>query len=154
MARKTKQVTITTEGRDKGRTYLITEMPATQAEKWAMRAMSALLKSGVYVPDSVLDRGLAGIAAVGIKGLMGMQFQDAEPLMDEMFACIQIVEPAITRKLTENDIEEVATRLLLRSEVIELHVGFSIAAYLSKMWVASGTTTDANTLNSEISPAA
>lgn len=154
MARKTKSVTITADGRDKGRTYLIEEMSASQAEKWAMRALNAMLQSGVYVPDSVLSQGLAGIAAIGLRGLMGLQFAGAEPLLDEMMACVQIQETHITRKLTEVDIEEVATRLLLRSEVIELHVGFSIAAYLSKMWAASGTTTGANISNSETSPAA
>ena len=35
MARKTQTYTIDSGGRDKGKTFLITEMPATKAEDWA-----------------------------------------------------------------------------------------------------------------------
>ena len=44
MARKTKIVTIAAEGRDYGKSYLLTEMPALKAEKWATRAMMALIR--------------------------------------------------------------------------------------------------------------
>jgi hypothetical protein len=154
MARKTATVVIPaadTSNRDAGKSYLITEMSATQAEKWAMRALSALLRSGVYVPDDVVKRGLAGIALVGIKGLMGLSFADAEPLMDEMFGCIQRVEAAVTRPLVEDDIEEVTTRLRLRSEAFQLHTGFSPAAFLSRQWEASRTTAG-DTSNTPTSP--
>ena len=70
----------------------------------------------------------------------------AEPLMDEMFRCIQIQpdprKPEVVRPLIDNgtegdDIEEVATRLRLRSEVINLHTGFSMSDALSKLTSAS-----------------
>lgn len=154
MSRRTKTVTIKSDAsnRDAGKSFHLTEMPAMQAEKWAARAMSALLRSGVHVPDEIVSRGLAGIAMVGLKGLMGLSFADAEPLMDEMFTCIQRVEQAVTRKLVENDIEEVTTILQLRSEVIDLHVGFSIAAYLSKKWAESRVTTAGATSATPTSP--
>ena len=51
MARKTKRVTITAEGRDKGKTFLITELPADQAERWAIRALLALIQSGAVISE-------------------------------------------------------------------------------------------------------
>lgn len=128
--RKTKIVTIETENRDKGKTYLLTEMPAAQAEKWAARAFLALAKSGVEIPDDVAAAGLAGVAVSGLAALSRIDWRDAEPLLDEMMACVKIQEKLLTRVLDPNaeDIEEVATRLLLRKELLELHLGFSLAA--------------------------
>ena len=63
--RKTKTVTIESENRDHGKCFLLTEMSAAAAEKWAARAFLALAKSGVNLPDGVADMGLAGVAAAG-----------------------------------------------------------------------------------------
>lgn len=132
MARKVKDVTITAAGRDNGKCFRLTEVPATQAEKWGMRAFLALARSGVEVPDNLAAAGLPGLAAVGFRAFTMMSFADAEPLLDEMFGCItRVVDPAkpiYARVLAEDDIEEVATRVFLRGEVIELHTGFSPAA--------------------------
>jgi hypothetical protein len=126
--RKTSTVTISREGRDQGKVFLLTEMPASQAEKWAARAFFALARSGVDVPEDIAEAGFAGIAVLGLKALGGIHFVDAEPLMDEMFACIRILpsaaRPDIVRDIHEQDIEEVATRLQLRMEVFNLHTGF------------------------------
>lgn len=135
MARKTKIITITAEGRDRGRAYLITEMPAAQAEKWAARAFLALARSGVQMPDEVSGAGFAGLALMGLRALSGLRFEDAEPLMDEMFGCVAFLPDGraeLRRPLMEDEIEEVATRLHLREEVLELHTGFSLAGALSK----------------------
>lgn len=132
MPRHTKSVTVIADGRDNGKTFLITEMPASQAEKWAFRALSALAKAGVDVPEDVAKMGLPAIATLGIKAVCGMDFAEAEPLMDEMFACIQIIpdmsKPEVRRGLIEADIEEVKTRVTLRKEWLALHTGFSFPA--------------------------
>lgn len=136
MARKTTTVTIARAGRDAGKVFLLTEMPATQAEKWAARAFLALAKSGVEIPDDIATAGLAGIAAVGVKAFTGVSFEAAEPLMDEMFGCVKIIpdpsKPMVVRALIEDDTEEVATRLQLRQEVLALHVDFSQLVARSK----------------------
>jgi hypothetical protein len=136
MARKTQTVVIEAEGRDKGKMFILTEMPPNQAEKWAFRALLALAKSGVEVPDDIASAGLAGIAALGIKAFSGISFEDAEPLLDEMFAMVAMVpdpaRPVIRRgyggvgPLIEDDIEEIKTRLRLRKELFALHTNFSI----------------------------
>lgn len=143
--RKTKIVPIDVEGRDKGKTFLITEMPAAQAERWAMRALMAVADAGVDLPESAVNAGMAGIAAIGIRAIFRIPFEKAEPLMNEMMGCVQFVwdtRKNLTRSLVDDgtesdDIEEVSTRLLLRSEVFELHTGFSMAAAVSESLTAA-----------------
>lgn len=131
--RRVAEVLITAEGRDKGRVFVITEMSATQAEKLGTKALLALAHSGVEIPPNVQNTGWAGLAVLGLKALMGLQFEELEPLMDEMFSCIQVkTDSGIIRNLFEEDIQEVTTRLKLRSEVFEMHTGFSLADANSK----------------------
>ena len=128
MARNTLNYTVTDEGRDKGKTFVLTEMPASRAEAWAMRAILALLANNVELPDGFERLGMAGMAEVGIKALSGLKWDVAEPLLSEMWDCVQIMpdpsKPHVVRPLIEEDIEEVATRLKLRGEVWKLHTGF------------------------------
>lgn len=134
MARKTLTITIDAEGRDIGKVFVITEMPASQAEKWAARAFLAMARNGVDIPDDIASSGLAGIAAMGLKAIGGMKYEDAEPLLDEMFNCIKCIpdasKPNVIRNIIEDDIEELSTRLRLRKEVFMLHVSFFTAAAL------------------------
>lgn len=155
MARKTKIVPITTEGRDFGKTFLLTEMPASQAEKWATRALLLAAHSGVNIPQV---QGMAAIALVGIQTIMnGVDFKELEPLLDEMFDCIQIIpdlkKSAFARPLIEDDIEEVMTRLQLRDEVLELHLGFSVAGALSTLISETPAKDSSDTQTSSPSPA-
>lgn len=148
MARKTKAVQITAEGRDKGKTFWITEMGAVPAEKWAQRALLAFAKSGRNeVPEDIAAGGAAGLIAIGLRALTSMDFEDAEPLLDEMLGCVlfvpdpskidQLNKQPITRPVIWDgdaaDVEEVKTLLRLRDDVMELHLGFSIAAFLSTL---------------------
>lgn len=137
MARKTKDVTITLDNRDNGKVFRLTEMPAVQAEKWAARALLAMSRSGVEIPEEAMTAGAATLLAAGLRSFTSMAFEDAETLLDEMFACIQSVHGPVARALIEDDIEEVTTRLFLRGEVIEIHTGFSVTASLSKLGAAA-----------------
>jgi hypothetical protein len=146
MARKTAIVVVDQDGRDKGKRYLLTEMPASRAEKWAARAFLALAHSGVEVPQNLVDAGFAGIAILGLRSLMGLQYDEAEPLLDEMMTCVEFLpdptSDAVKRPINESaeDIEEVTTRVQLRTEVFQLHVGFSLAGALRTSPPASATT--------------
>ena len=130
--RKTKTITITDEGRDKGKVYSLTELPASKAERWAMRAFFAMMRGGVTVPDDLAAMGMAGLAQMGLSAVSSMSFHDAEPLLDEMMTCVKAVpdptKPSFVRELVETDIEEVKTRLLLRKEVFTLHTDFFTSA--------------------------
>ena len=124
MARKTLTFTVDDKGRDAGKKYLITEMPASQAERWAIRVILAIGKAGIEIPEGLASQGMAGLAAVGLMSLPRIPFADAEPLLDEMMGCVQRIEVSAIRPLVEDDIEEVGTRFKLRKAIFELHTDF------------------------------
>lgn len=131
MARKIKRLTIAEDGRDKGKTYVLTEMSAVKAEKWAARLYQAMVRAGVDVPDTVSKAGVVGIILVGVNSVGMMPWAEAEVLLDEMLACVTVApmpnSPEIERPLADGDIEEVATLVSLRAEIISLHTGFTWA---------------------------
>lgn len=159
--RKTKVVPVPStdrDNRDAGKLFFITEMGAVQSEKWATRALLAMASGGIDIPPEVLRMGMGAVLAAGFRSLMTMAFADAEPLLDEMMQCVSIIpDPKrkdVTRPLDDEDIDEVSTLLLLRSEIVELHTGFSIAAFLSNMGKAAQTTDNPtpDTLDTPTSP--
>lgn len=131
MARKTTNYRVPTEGRDLGKLFVITEMSAAQAESWATRALLALIGANTNIPDDLAQLGTAGLAELGLRSLASLKYEVAEPLLEEMLECVEIVpDPAKThvrRALIEDDIEEVGTRLALRLEWWSLHMGFLLA---------------------------
>lgn len=156
--RKTKSVLIQDPGgrdanRDHGKRFLLTEMPAAQAEKWAMRAFFALGRAGYEVPAEIQAMGLAGLAILGVNLAQRMHWEDLEPLVDEMWGCVAYeYDPGLTRAPIDEDTEEVRTRLFLRSEVLELHLGFSVADVLSRLYNSEKTAAEeANASNTPTS---
>lgn len=143
--RKTKEVVVGAEGgRDAGKKFLLTEMPARQAEQWADRAFLALAHSSVNFPAGIERAGMAGIAQIAHL-LGGLQFPELAPLMDELLRCAKFVpDPtkSFVRDLLDNgaegdDLEEVSTRQLLRREIVELHTNFSLAAVVLNLIAAA-----------------
>lgn len=127
--RKEVDITIDAEGRDKGKKFHLTELSAADGEEWAIRAFMGAARSGVQLPDNVREMGLAGIAMLGVKALAGMTYEDARPLLDKMFTCVEFISSkGVTRPLADGDIDEISTRIRLRKEIIELHTGFFKAA--------------------------
>jgi hypothetical protein len=151
MARRTHELTIESDDRDNGKTFLLTEMPADQGEKWAMRAFLALTNAGAELPPgfNMFTAGMAGFAMAGVQSLLRLQFGTIEPLADEMFESVQYVPPNREIKPTKilrgqaSQIEEVKTRLKLRDAWIELHTGFSVAAVARNTAAAAAAATPA-----------
>lgn len=147
-----------TWGRDAGKNFLITEMPAEKAEKWAIRMFLALKGTSAesQIPLEVRSLGIVGVAIVTINRFLqaNVKFEDLEPLLDEMFTCVQAVpEPnnlATARPPLPGEIQEVATRGFLRSEILELHTGFSMAGAFQKL--ISEIMISANSLTTSTSP--
>lgn len=140
--RKKTQHTITDEGRDKSKVFLLTEMSASKGEAWAMRCLLALAAGNVEMPDDWDSLGMAGLAEIGIKAVSGLKWDVAEPLLAEMMECVQIIPDTrnmqVIRPLIEDDIEEIKTRLSLRMEVWKLHMDFLSAVVPSTLHEALG----------------
>lgn len=159
--RKTSIVTISEQNRDFNKSFLVTEMPALKAEKWAARALLALSRSGIDVPEELQAMGFIGLAIFGLKFISGISFGELEPLMDEMMGCVQIapnprdpsvVRPLLLRGTEGDDIEEVATLAILRTEVISIHVGFTSRGALLSFLRGIGETASAASQNTSTSP--
>ena len=130
--RKEVEYTITDEGRDKGKIYLLREMPARQAAHWAVKLFTALVNSGFQVSDEMMRGGMAAVAAAGFDSVRRLQAVDANALIDELMTCVLMRrDPKNTNlaaPLLDGDIEEVGTYFALAAEVFKLHTGFSLAA--------------------------
>ena len=135
---ETVDVTVLPEGPDKGKVFRIRPMSAWRAEKWGWRAMSALAHSGMELPPVDFMGNMLVVAAFGLEALMRVDFEEAEPLLDEIMTCVQLVPdpanfPDMARPLLESDIATPGTILWLRDKVLEAHTGFSVAAYISNL---------------------
>jgi hypothetical protein len=166
MARKTVEITITDEGRDKGKTYVLTEMPARQSEWWGLRFLTALCNSNVELPQELINAGLAGIAALGVRFVLGtLGKAEMKELHDEMFeSCITFVpDPSRPREaafmrgkgggvpMIDDDVEEQQTLRRLREEILRMHLDFFPPAVRSilEIIVATATKNITDTLTSQ-----
>lgn len=143
MARRTKTVTITSEGRDRGKSFIVTEMPADQGERWAYRTLLALSRGGFELPPGIFEAGMAGLAAIvpylvviGFRSLHAARWEELEVLLDEMMPCVKYQPPVAGLEAQElisganSQIEEIKTRVELRKEVLMLHINpFDLAAF-------------------------
>ena len=139
--RQKKPITIETEGRDKGKHFLITELSSYEAEQWVWRLIPVLAQAGIEVSDEDLKGGFAGIAAMGAAAVLRMPYAFVKSLLDEMLPCIQYQHhdkhgkalPLAEIQMNENcQIEEVSTWFQLRKAVIDLHINPTQAAGGSK----------------------
>lgn len=145
MARRDRKVQISEENRDKGKVFVLREMSSDAGEWWAIRALIVMGNAGVTIPNGVQASGMEGLAymehtkglasalfAIGMRMLPGVDAHALKPLLDEMMACVQYKPPGNLplQDLYDGDlcqIEEISTRLKLRAELLELHLGFSLA---------------------------
>lgn len=119
-------VTIENKGRDNGKVFQITEMPIIKADRWATRAMLALISSGVDIGEVNPSDGMIAIASVAVKALAGVPEETALSLLDELMDCVRIVPTGgVARDIViDSDISEISTLFTLRKEVIALHTDF------------------------------
>lgn len=152
--RKTVDVTISpdnapsVEGRDYGKMFRVTEMPAFQAEKWANRATLALVPRLSQEVSPEVAEELAENPTMPQMGrlfrlLHGISFPEVEPLLDELVGCVEVISDPSgklpPRKLGlggMEDIEEVETIRYLREVVLSLHSGFIMPASILSLMEA------------------
>lgn len=120
---KTKEIVIEDEGRDKGKRFVIEEMPSYQGEKWALRVIFAAANAGVEIPDDIAESGMSGLATMGKEIFQKIPFESADPLLDELMGCVKFsTGNGFARELVETDTVEVRTRLKLRMESLMFHL--------------------------------
>lgn len=124
MARKTCRLVIDDPGRDNGKAFVITELPALDIERWTVRLVLALGKNGISLPDVQADSGFAGIAGILWVLIAQISASDAEALMATMMQGLKIDEGKIVRDAAGDDIEEPETLLQIRMAWVDLHAGF------------------------------
>jgi hypothetical protein len=119
---------------------MITEWPAARADNWVTRVGFAFNRGGGSIPMDLRSVGWEGIAVLGINTFLRGSIRSEEmiPLFDELLECVQIIRdpanPNVASPLvSDDDIEEVATRWWLRSEVVRVHINFSPLATLSAL---------------------
>lgn len=135
--RKTKVVTIEADNRDKGKSFLITEMGAHQLEQWSAEALIAIFAGNV--PADILQisqtSNTAALATAMEYLLKGLTWQTVRPLYNKLLGCVAFIpekesktNPVNVIPLTEsnqdNFVEEVPTLLKLRLEALEINLGF------------------------------
>lgn len=136
-----------TRDRDKGKLFRITEWSAAKAENWGMRMMLAANSGAGELPLNLSGIGMEGIAIIGINAFLRGAVAPGTliPLLDELLECVKIIRDpkrpdVVTDIVSDDDVEEVATRMWLRGEVLSLHLGFSVGAALSALYKRIMTT--------------
>lgn len=144
MARKTKTVVIES-GRDDGKSFLITEMPVTKADKWANTALLAMMRGGVDVggvnfdligntlmpsdaPKIDVSGGMLELARISIAGLGNVTETVGQALLDQLIEdCVQVVPTGGAARpmlSIDDEIEDLKTLWTLRKEAFILHIDF------------------------------
>lgn len=158
MTRRTENVAVpkfdTGLNRDLGKLYLITEWDAATAEKWGIKMTLALNRSSGEIPMDLRGIGMEGVAIIGLNTFLRGNISPAEliPLLDELLECVKVIRdpryPEVATPIASpDDIEEIATRLWLRSEVLRVHTNFSPAEALSRLWARIMTPKPPDLLN-------
>lgn len=144
--RKQEVVKVVLQNRDAGKHFLITEWSAEKAEAWAVRALIAYNRGGGDVPAAAIDGGMEAIFWLGVNTFLRGQMKSEEviPILNELLDCVKIIRDPKARGLDgsiiatdilpgSDDVEEVQTRLWLRSEVLRVHTNFSLTELLSRL---------------------
>ncbi|HHH3471105.1 TPA: hypothetical protein ACPZCX_000228 [Citrobacter freundii] len=130
MARKEIPFIVETEGRDKGKEFLITEMSAWDADSLAQDIFRAMGDSNYSsIPADVIAMGCAGLATVGLSVISASSPEVARQLRDRLMSTVDII---ITndghrqqRKVNGSlDFEEVSTIRSLLDKVFQVNFDF------------------------------
>lgn len=120
---KEKEIKIET-GRDAGKVFKITEMPAFQMDRWATRALLVLgkaKKGGILTISSMSIEDL-------LSSLSGVNYDEAEPLLQELLECCSFVKNGqsivLKKDVIDGIIEDWTTLFKLRMEALTLCIGF------------------------------
>lgn len=114
----------TTRGRDKDKTFKITEMSAESAEFFALR----VLKANKLSDNDILHQcPLSQLASMGFKAILSVGDEYSRQLLIDMTSCVEFSLPSSPdcfNKLNLDEIEEPMTLSFLRKKIFDLHTNF------------------------------
>jgi hypothetical protein len=132
-----KEITVQLEDRGKQLTFKIKEMPATKMERWIIRALLLLLRgenaasldsAQSAVSSSDLNKAANFLMKDGVKALARVDYEEAEPLLEELLNCCRRVDAGVDQLCTSDTvdgyIEDVRTLFKLRMEAAKLNLSF------------------------------
>lgn len=129
--RNTEIFTITTEGRDYGKQFLITEMSAWDAEKLAHELLRFLVR-GQHIPDEIVEMGCKGLATIGSSVFTLTTGNEAETLSNKLLSTVKRILPdakmgmSNERPIVAEDISEWQTLIDIKDRVFKLNFGFLV----------------------------
>lgn len=142
------QVVVIEKGRDAGKKFLITEMPAYKFDNLAMRMLAAVASSGVSLTNFISEStgiaidNIGDLAALkeidpldGAIGLLNASFNVfgmiptsvSMPILDELLSCVQFIpDGGRARPINHDlgDVEDFRTLWKLRFDAYMIHVSF------------------------------
>ncbi len=129
-----KEIEITLLDRGKELIFKIREMPASKLEKWLMKAVLLIAQSREKNTnlsendESQISTFAHLFASNKLELLLELNFEKAEPLLDELLTCVQRkVDSALIAVTPDNIdtfIDDVETLFRLRLEVLKLNLDF------------------------------
>ncbi|MCX7132269.1 hypothetical protein [Aeromonas sp.] len=133
MARKQITHIVEAEGRDQGKEFIITEMPAWDADTLAQDIWRAMGNSKfTNIPQDVIAMGSAGLATLGLSVLSASTPEVASTMRDKLLDTVDVVITSDAgqqvRKVKSIDFEEVQTIRQLMDKVFEVNFGFLVIA--------------------------
>ena len=129
--RKTEIIKLMDDGQE--RTFRITQMPATKAERWANRAMFLIIGAGKDIKkDATLDDVIRMIASI--------DYDKAEPLYNELIECCTFLPDGnangagigCTQDTIDAQIIDPMNLYKLRMAAAKLNFGFFMSALQSQ----------------------
>ena len=122
----------TKEIRAEGNTFVVSQMPLIQGDRWANRVALALCKSGVDVSGLPAGDGfkgmldMANLMNIAIKALGGISNETAQSLLDELMSTVKLkLQDGSTRNvILETDITSIETLWKLRIAAIKINLDF------------------------------
>ena len=131
MARASKTITIEAEGRDRGKVFRLEKLSPVALEDWIARTLLAMGKARLEIPENFRTMSGIDLITVAIDNFGKLVWSDAKLLLAEMLACVSVPDESAAggfRAMVEDDIDELATLLQLRSEIVQLHMAGNPAA--------------------------
>jgi len=114
--------------------FKIKEMPALKLESWLIRAGLLLVGSGAFDRRDItnaqeaLQQAGAMLSQNGISALAKIDFEKAQPLLDDLLRCCFFIsgktEQQLSPEIVDGIIEDVKTLFELRKEALKINVGF------------------------------